>query len=124
VIYPDASGANTTSTNASESDLSILRQAGFRIEVNSSNPAVKDRVNAYNAMILNAAGERRFRINTDACPVTTEALEQQVWGLDGAPDKKSGFDHPNDANGYFIVRRWPIVKPVQTQQIHVPHMNR
>jgi hypothetical protein len=110
IIYPDASGGNTTSKNASESDLSILRQAGFKIEVNPANPAVKDRVNAYNAMILNANGERRWKINTDLCPSTTEALEQQVWGLDGQPDKKSGFDHPNDANGYFIVKRWPIVK--------------
>ena len=114
VIYPDASGGNTTSKNASESDLSILRQAGFKIEVNPSNPTVKDRVNAYNALILNAAGDRRFRINTDACPVTTEALEQQVWGADGQPDKKSGHDHPNDANGYFLVRRWPIVKRATT----------
>jgi hypothetical protein len=109
-IYPDASGANTSSKNASESDLSILRTAGFQIEVNPANPAVKDRVNAYNAMILNAAGERQWKINTDLCPTTTEALEQQVWGKDGAPDKKSGHDHPNDANGYFIVKRWPIVK--------------
>ncbi len=112
VIYPDASGGNSSSKNASESDLSILRQAGFKVEVNPANPAVKDRVNAYNGMILNAAGERRFKINTDACPVTTEALEQQTWGLDGQPDKKAGFDHPNDANGYFIVKRWPIVKRV------------
>ena len=110
VIYPDASGGNTSTKNASESDLSILKQAGFKIEVNSANPAVKDRINAYNAMILNATGERRFLINTDACPVTTEALEQQVWGEDGQPDKKTGHDHPNDANGYFLVKRWPIVK--------------
>lgn len=109
-IYPDASGQNTSSKDASESDLSILRAAGFQIEVNGANPAVKDRVNAYNAMILNAEGERRWKINTDLCPTTTEALEKQVWGKDGAPDKKSGHDHPNDANGYFIVKRWPIVK--------------
>ncbi|WP_353192120.1 terminase family protein [Pandoraea pnomenusa] len=114
VIYPDASGGNTTSKNASESDLSILKQAGFKVDVNSANPAVKDRVNAYNAMILNAAGERRFLINTHACPVTTEALEQQVWGEDGQPDKKTGHDHPNDANGYFIVKKWPIVKRMTT----------
>jgi hypothetical protein len=109
-IYPDASGQNTSSKNASESDLSILRQAGFQIEVNSANPAVKDRVNAYNGMILNAQGLRQWHINTDLCPTTTEALEQQVWGTDGQPDKKSGHDHPNDANGYFIVKRYPIVK--------------
>jgi len=78
--------------------------------VNPANPAVKDRVNAYNAMILNADGVRRWKINTDMCPTTTEALEQQVWGADGTPDKKTGHDHPNDANGYFIVKRYPIVK--------------
>lgn len=115
-IYPDASGANTSSKNASESDLSILRQAGFQIEVNPANPAVKDRVNAYNAMILNAQGERQWRINTDLCPTTTEALEQQVWGADGTPDKKSGHDHPNDANGYFLVKRYPIVKRIATSR--------
>jgi hypothetical protein len=120
IIYPDASGANTSSKDASESDLSILRAAGFQIEANPANPAVKDRVNAYNAMILNAAGERQWKINTDLCPTTTEALEQQVWGKDGQPDKKTGHDHPNDANGYFIVKRWPIVKRiVRTSELHI-----
>jgi hypothetical protein len=109
-IYPDASGQNTSSKNASESDLSILKQAGFVIEVNPSNPAVRDRVNAVNAMILNDSGERRFKINTDLCPVTTEALEQQAWDKNGEPDKSTGHDHPNDAIGYFLVKRWPIVK--------------
>lgn len=109
-VYPDASGANTSSKNAAESDLTILRAAGFRIEVNHSNPAVRDRINAYNGMILNADGERRWKINTDMCPTTTEALEQQVYDKSGEPDKKSGHDHPNDANGYFIVKRYPIVQ--------------
>lgn len=110
-IYPDASGGNTSSKNASESDLTILREAEFIVDVDPSNPAVKDRVNAMNAMILNDAGERRWLVNTDACPVTTEALEQQAYAPSGEPDKKSGHDHPNDAQGYFIVKRWPIVKP-------------
>lgn len=109
-IYPDASGGNTSTKNASESDLSILRQAGFTIDVNSANPAVKDRVNSVNAMILNASGERRWKINTYRCPVTTEAFEQQVWGQDGQPDKKTGHDHPCDAQGYLLVKHWPIVR--------------
>lgn len=108
VIYPDASGQNTSSKNASESDLSILRSMGFQIEVNHSNPAVRDRVNAFNGQILNDLGERHYKINTDLCPVTTEALEQQTWDKNGEPDKTSGHDHPNDAEGYFIVKRWPI----------------
>lgn len=109
-IYPDASGQNTSSKNASESDLSILRAAGFSIKVNSHNPAVKDRVNSVDAMLLNAEGKRRWLINTDACPVTTECLEQQAWGANGEPDKTTGHDHMNDANGYFIVNKWPINK--------------
>lgn len=111
-IYPDASGGNTSSKNASESDLSILKQAGFTISVNPSNPAVKDRVNAVDAMTLNAEGLRRWRVNTDACPALTEAQEQQAWGTNGEPDKSSGHDHPNDAVGYFLVKRFPIVKRI------------
>lgn len=115
-IYPDASGGNTSSKNASESDLSILRQAGFVIRVNPSNPAIKDRVNAVDAMTLNAKGERRWKVNTDRCPVLTEAQEQQAWGDDGQPDKKTGHDHPNDAQGYFMVNRYPITRPMATVQ--------
>ena len=110
-VYPDASGGNKSSKNASESDLTILRQAGLSIRVNPSNPPVKDRVNSMNAMILNGTGERRWKVNTANCPVLTEALEQQAWDLNGEPDKTTGHDHPNDAQGYFIVQRWPIKKP-------------
>lgn len=116
VIYPDASGGNTSSKNASESDLTILKEAGFTISVDAANPAVKDRINAVDAMTLNAAGERRWKINTDACPALTEAQEQQAWAPNGEPDKTTGHDHPNDAVGYFLVKRWPIVKRVAQAQ--------
>lgn len=109
-VYPDASGQNTSSKSASESDLSILRQKGFIVRVNSTNPAVKDRINAVNALILNDKGERRLMVNTHTCPVYTEALEQQAYDKNGEPDKSGDHDHPNDAGGYFIVKNWPIVK--------------
>lgn len=111
-IYPDASGQNTSSKNASESDLSILRNAGFTVRANTTNPAIKDRVLSVNAMILNAEGKRRWMINTDACPKLTEGLEKQAYDDNGSPDKKTGFDHVNDAAGYFITARWPVVKNV------------
>jgi hypothetical protein len=107
-IYPDASGRNTSSKNANESDLGILREAGFTIVVDSTNPSVKDRINAVDGMTLNSWGWRRWRVNTDACPTLTEAQEQQAWGANGEPDKSTGHDHPNDALGYFIAKRWPI----------------
>lgn len=109
-VYPDASGQNTSSKDASESDLSILRQAGFTVRVNSRNPAVRDRVNAVNAMILNDRGERRWKVNTDRCPTLTEALEQQAYDKNGEPDKTAGHDHAVDAQGYFIVHRYPILR--------------
>jgi len=111
-IYPDASGASKKSVNASETDIKLLRSAGFHVVVNASNPPVKDRVNAMNAMFCNAAGERRYYVNTKRCPIYTENLEQQIWAENGEPDKKAGNDHTNDAGGYFIVKDYPIVRPV------------
>jgi hypothetical protein len=109
-IYPDASGQNTSSKKASESDLSILKQAKFTINVGSTNPAVKDRVLSTNAMLLNGQGERRMKVNTHRCPKFTEGLEQQAYDERGEPDKSSGVDHVNDAGTYPIVRLYPIVK--------------
>lgn len=109
-IYPDASGQNTSSKNASESDLSILRSAGFTVRAETRNPSVRDRVLSVNAMLLNDRGERRWKINTDRCPKLTEALEQQAYDAAGEPDKSTGFDHPVDAIGYFMHQRYPIVR--------------
>lgn len=103
-IYPDASGSSRKSVNAQESDLSILRAAGFTLRVNPANPAVRDRINAVNAMIP------KWRVNTDACPVLTESLEQQAYDKNGEPSKEGGHDHACDAFGYFIAQRWPIVR--------------
>lgn len=109
-IYPDAAGQAKSSKNSSESDHSILRQSGFSLVVDGTNPAIKDRLNACNAMILNAQGERRLFVNTDKCPNLTEALEQQAYDKHGMPDKEGGFDHALDAFGYYVVKRFPIVK--------------
>lgn len=109
--YPDASGRSHKSVDASLSDLQILRSRGINVKVNSRNPAVKDRVNAVNAQILNGEGVRRLLINTHACPVMTECFEQQVFDKNGEPDKSAGKDHAPDAIGYFIAEMWPLHRP-------------
>lgn len=111
-IYPDAAGQATSSKNSSESDHIILKRAGFQLVVNGSNPAVKDRINACNAQILNSNGIRSFFVNTDLCPNLTEALEQQSYDKHGAPDKSTGHDHVLDAFGYYLVKQFPITKPI------------
>ncbi len=111
IVYPDASGQSRKSNNASESDLSILRSAGFAVYVNNSNPRVKDRVLAVCAMV-HKAGERRYRVNPQACPQLVESLEKQAYDRNGEPDKAGGLDHVIDAAGYFIAYRYPLRKPV------------
>lgn len=121
-VYPDASGQYARSTtNASQSDVALLKQAGFRVVLDASNPAVKDRVNAMNAMFCNALGERRYLVNTAKCPVYTSALERQPYNDKGEPDKPKDDEvsHILDAAGYFIVKAFPIqqrsIKPAGIQ---------
>ncbi|MDO4706173.1 MAG: hypothetical protein Q4A98_08235 [Comamonadaceae bacterium] len=107
MVYPDASGGSRRSVFASESDLSLLKAAGFRVCVDHSNPAVKDRVLAMNAM-LHKGGARRYRIHPQHCPTLVESLEKQAYDKNGEPDKSAGFDHILDAAGYFIAYKYPI----------------
>ena len=107
-VFPDASGQNSSSKNASESDLSILKGAGLTVRVNSTNPAIMDRVNAFNALILNGQGQRRFKVNTNRCPSLTDGLEQQAYDKNGMPDKSSGVDHVMDAAGYPLAYLFPV----------------
>ena len=107
MIYPDASGSGRRSNNASESDIAILKQHGFQVCVNPTNPAVKDRVLSMNRMMHNE-GIRRYRVNPQHCPHLVESLEKQAYDKAGEPDKSSGLDHILDAAGYFIAYKYPI----------------
>lgn len=111
-IYPDASGGGRRSVDASKSDLALLKQAGFHVVVDPTNPAVRDRVLSMNKQIET----REYLVNSDACPTYTEALEKQAYDKNGEPDKKSGFDHSVDAGGYFIHKRYPVVKRIITHE--------
>lgn len=106
-VYPDASGNSRKSNNASESDISLLRNARFTVLVAPSNPAVKDRILAMNQMI-HSEGARRLRVNVDRCPAFVEGLEKQAYDKNGEPDKTSGLDHVNDAGGYMIFYKFPV----------------
>lgn len=106
-IYPDASGQNRKSVNASETDLTLLKKS-FRVKVNTKNPYVKDRIASVQGMLCNAMDERRYFINDVTAPETCEALEQQIYNKQGEPDKSHDNDHPNDALGYYIHNQFPI----------------
>jgi hypothetical protein len=113
-IYPDASGGNRKSSNASESDIALLRQAGFTVLANKRNPFVRDRIAAMNKMIF-CNGVRRYKVNVDKCPHLVETLEKQAYDKNNEPDKSSGFDHMGDASGYYISYTFPIAQSAGTE---------
>ena len=104
VVYPDASGANGSTKNASVSDISILKQHGFEVKANLTNPKVRDRILSVNKQFETG----RLWVNSRLCPTVASCLEKQAYDANGEPDKKSGFDHQNDATGYPIAHEFPI----------------
>jgi hypothetical protein len=109
-IYPDASGKNRNAQGASESSVQLLRSAGFQVFAKNKNPFVKDRVLAMNTSFT----KRLHFVNVKLCPTHAANLEQQVYNNAGEPDKTAGNDHTNDANGYLIHYKYPVIKPTTT----------
>ena len=109
-IYPDASGAGRRSNNAQESDIYLLKKAGFKVIAPKKNPPVRDRVNAMNS----AFSSKGYKVNTLTCPSLTRCYEQQAYDKNGDPDKSQGLDHLPDAAGYFISQQFPLIKPAMT----------
>jgi hypothetical protein len=99
LVYPDASGQNRSTSGST--DIKILKDARFTIKSPSKNPLVRDRVNVMNIAFKSNKGERTYFVNSEACPAFSQALENQTY-KNGVPDKEGGFDHVNEAAGYFI----------------------
>ena len=110
VVIPDAASRQRTTTNAAESDLSLLRKGGFAVKTQSANPQIADRVNAVNVLLL----ADRLKVH-NRCKYLIKSLEQQTYDKSGKPTKGIGglddISGPVDALGYGItylapLRRW------------------
>lgn len=106
IIYPDSTGKSTSSKDATKSDHSLLRSAGFKIKTRH-NPLVRDRVTAVNAAFEN----KNLMINEATAPQIAEAVEQQTYNKQGVPDKTTGLDHRNDALGYVTYWFFSLRRP-------------
>jgi len=111
IVYPDASGGNSA-TNASASDIGMITNAGFQKDCPKKNPFIRDRVNSVNGLLA----KNKLKVNTDKCPMLTLALESQGYD-DKTGDPEKFHQHPAiddwvDGTGYFINRKWPVLKPV------------
>lgn len=110
IIYPDSTGKSEES-NATESDLAILKKAGFTVRARSTNPRVKDRVNAMNSMLLSTDKTVRYHINAKNCPKTVNDFNKVERLDDGRLNKKQedeGLKHITDAAGYLVAYNWPV----------------
>ena len=114
-FYPDAAGDHRNSLDATTTDVSLIVDAGYTVDMPQANPPVKDRIMTMNARFHSADDKRHLFVNTEACPVLTEALETHAYDNKGQPEKPSGPEDPshvNDALGYVVHRRYGFNRPV------------
>lgn len=107
-LYPDPAGANR-SHGRGESDLDILRDAGFRrMKYRKKHPRQSDRINAVNRMFKAADGSIKMRVDR-SCKHTINALEQTIYKPGTREiDKKAGIEHAADGLGYCIDIEFPV----------------
>ena len=110
VVIPDAASRQRSTTNAAESDLSLLKKGGFVVKSQNSNPAIEDRINSINVLLL----ANRLKVH-NSCKYLIKSMETQAYSKTGKPEKgiggKDDVSGPVDALGYAIhylapLRRW------------------
>lgn len=89
----------------------ILYMHGWKFErrVKAAAPAIKDRQNSVRALIKNAKGEIRLKINPDLAKWCDKSLSTVTvkQGSSFQEDQKNKYQHISTAIGYFIDRLWP-----------------
>jgi hypothetical protein len=112
MMYPDSSGDNESS-NASQTDIEILRRIATpsspSLDFPKANGSVRDRINSVN----NLLSKDRYKVNYLKCHKISNALSSQGYDKKGKPEKSDDHiggapDDFNDALGYMVVRKFPI----------------
>lgn len=116
IAYPDPTGhSRKTSASAGVTDHSILRQHGIKVIAPPSPWAVKDKINATNAVIRTADGGIHYKVHP-RCKKTIKALRGTSY-KEGADeyvvDKKPGIEHWADGLGYLVLSACNRVKPYE-----------
>lgn len=109
-VFPDPSGKARKTSAGGKTDHNILENAGFIVKARNSHPAVKDRINALNSMLLNSNAEIRLFIDPK-CKETIRSLQRHAY-KEGTMvvDKSTGVDHQFDALSYAVEYLFPVTK--------------
>lgn len=110
VLFPDSTGKKET-TNASSSDIAILRE-DFEVNAPPGNGAVRERVASTNGLFAH----NRLFINSKKCPKSAKAFKAQGWDKNGKPEKYAdhqggAIDDYTDGGTYPLVRLEGLSKP-------------
>lgn len=109
--YGDATG-HAKDTTGNFSDWEIIRDklktAPYVARV---NPRRRDRYNAVNAKLCNAAGAAQLFVNPETCPTLVRDFQQvrYVPGSLEVDDSNPALTHMSDAVGYYIAYEHPII---------------
>ena len=112
IVYGDPAG-RARSTAAGASDYQLMRDAGLtRQRVPRSHPPVRDRVNAVNARLRDAAGAAHLFLAGKCRALRRDLLRVRYQPGTANIDKASdpSLTHASDALGYFLAAEYPIVR--------------
>lgn len=114
IIYPDPAAKQKKTSAGGKTDFSILMNAGFTVKTRHFHTPVRDRVNAVNAKLKNAAGDRTLLIDPK-CKHTIDSIQRLTY-KEGTTqiDKDLGLDHQSDAVGYLVDYLFPVKTRYET----------
>jgi hypothetical protein len=111
LAFPDPAGnARKTSAAVGVTDFVILQRNGFIVNAPSQAPLIVDRINAVNAMLCSATGDRRLFVAPKA-KALTQSLNGQCYKEGTSIPEKGGnpdLSHMCDALGYMIYSRFNL----------------
>ncbi len=119
-VYADSS-ANSNATNATLTDLQIMRQFGVNVKAKNANPRQRERVKTVNSALKPMFGDPVCYINPVNCPeLVKDMIKVEALG-DGRLNKdheKQGEArvHISDGLGYLIDYEFPIKTNVRVMQ--------
>ena len=107
IMYPDPAGRQRKTSAGGRTDISILQNAGFKVNVRNSHTPIRDRVNAVNAKLKNTRGEHTLFVDPK-CKQVINSLERLVYKPNTSVIEKDGNDHMSDAIGYMVDFLFPL----------------
>jgi len=107
VMYPDPAGRQRKTSAGGRTDISILQNAGFRVQVRNAHTPIRDRVNSVNAKLKNTHGQRTLFVDPK-CKQIINSLEKMVYKPGTSIIDNDGNEHMADAVGYLIDFLYPL----------------